>query len=427
MPKGDSKGKRRGKRSQQTRKNGRRGDDESNDDDVETQSVASYSSTPGTHSGDEADVIDEGVDVDFEDGFEQALAENIDSATQKSAHVRQTALLNIQKALKSRIINGFLSDRKETIVDCIERCLKRGSREDRVLGSSIAVLLCVQLGAGSDGEIVFKTLKPYFITVIQDQTAGFVARGNCASALALCCFIASEDSEELYECSGILEGIFDNKKTVKPDEVPLYNNALLAWALLLSVTPLPQAYSLINKHLRRVMFLLQTSNLGVRIVAGELLALMYEVGRSIQHDFGYRDRNGVCDSIRELATEGTKHIAKKDLRQQRSSFRDILKTIEDGIPPRETIKFGSECIELDSWVQRRQYSALKEVLGTGVSFHLQENDLLRDIFDLGPPLKPSEAHRGSRYQRQLHNAAVAKARTLMRGKNRDKRNAWNVD
>ena len=28
-----------------------------------------------------------------------------------SAHVRQTALLNIQKALKSRIINGFLSDR----------------------------------------------------------------------------------------------------------------------------------------------------------------------------------------------------------------------------------------------------------------------------------------------------------------------------
>ena len=45
-----------------------------------------------------------------------------------------------------------------------------------MLGSSIAVLLCVQLGA--DGEIVFKTLKPHFITVIQDQTAGFVARGN---------------------------------------------------------------------------------------------------------------------------------------------------------------------------------------------------------------------------------------------------------
>ena len=76
------------------------------------------------------------------------------------------------------------------------------------------------------------------------------------------------------------------------------------------------------------MFLLQTSDLSVRIAAGELLALMYEMGRNVHEDFGYRDRNGVCDLIRELATEGNKHIAKKDLRQQRSSFRDILKTIE---------------------------------------------------------------------------------------------------
>ena len=84
----------------------------------------------------------------------------------------------------------------------------------------------------------------------------------------------------------------------------------------------------LKRHLRRMMFLLQTSDLSVRIAAGELLALMYEMGRNVNEDFGYRDRNGVCDLIRELATEGNKHIAKKDLRQQRSSFRDILKTIE---------------------------------------------------------------------------------------------------
>jgi len=32
---------------------GRRGEEESGDEDLETQSVASCSSTPGTHSGDE--------------------------------------------------------------------------------------------------------------------------------------------------------------------------------------------------------------------------------------------------------------------------------------------------------------------------------------------------------------------------------------
>lgn len=427
MPKGDSKGKGRTKRGQQSRKKGRRVDEESGDEDMETQSVASYSSTPGTHSGDEADGIEEGVEEDVEDDFEQVLAENIDGATQKSARGRQSAMFAIQKALKSKIINGFLSDRKETIVDCIERCVKRGSREDRVLGSSIAILLCVQLGAGSESEAVFKTLKPHLITVIQDQTAGSSVRASCVTALALCCFIASEDSDELFECSAVLEGIFDNKKTVKADEVTLYNSTLLAWALLLSVTPEEQAYVLINKHLRRMMFLLQTSDLSVRIAAGELLALMYELGRNVQHDFGYRDRNGVCDLIRELATEGTKHIAKKDLRQQRSSFRDILKTIEDGIAPDEVIRFGSESIELDSWARRRHYTALKDVLGPGVTVHLQENDLLRDIFDLGPQVKPTEVHKVSRYQRQLYNNAVSKARTLVRGKNRDKRNAMSMD
>ena len=39
--------------------------------------------------------------------------------------------------------------------------------------------------------------------------------------------------------------------------------------------------------------------------------------------------------------------------------------------PEEVIRFGVEYIELDSWVRRRQYTALKDVLGTGVTLHLQ--------------------------------------------------------
>lgn len=53
--------------------------------------------------------------------------------------------------------------------------------------------------------------------------------------------------QELFECLSVLEGIFDNKKTVKADEVEVYSSILLAWALLLSVTPSKQAYQLINK------------------------------------------------------------------------------------------------------------------------------------------------------------------------------------
>lgn len=59
--------------------------------------------------------------------------------------------------------------------------------------------------------------------------------------------------QELFECSAVLEAIFDNKKTVKADEVTLYNSTLLAWALLLSVTPERQAVVLINKWVKSTL------------------------------------------------------------------------------------------------------------------------------------------------------------------------------
>ena len=82
-----------------------------------------------------------------------------------------------------------------------------------------------------------------------------------------------------------------------------------------------------TRHLRRMTNLLETSDLNVRIAAGESLALMYEMARDFNKDFT-GDSNGLCDLLRDLATDGNKHKAKKDLRQQRSSFRDILKTVE---------------------------------------------------------------------------------------------------
>ena len=83
----------------------------------------------------------------------------------------------------------------------------------------------------------------------------------------------------------------------------------------------------IDRYLRRMVHLLETSDLNVRIAAGEILALMYEIGRSIDRGF-VGDNNGLSDLLRELSRDGTKHKAKKDLRLQRSSFRDILNTVE---------------------------------------------------------------------------------------------------
>lgn len=40
------------------------------------------------------------------------------------------------------------------------------------------------------------------------------------------------------------------------------------------------------------------------------------------------DEDALCSQLKELATDSNKYRAKKDRRQQRSSFRDILRTVE---------------------------------------------------------------------------------------------------
>ncbi|KAG8334499.1 Interferon- developmental regulator 1, partial [Homalodisca vitripennis] len=89
------------------------------------------------------------------------------------------------------------------------------------------------------------------------------------------------------------------------------------------------------------------------------------------------------------------------------------------------VRFGLETLALDSWCRKKQYDAFCQVLGSGMNLNLTENDLLRDVFELGEKLVPLNmaAHKQSRIERHLMNQANFKARCISRAKNRDKRSA----
>lgn len=90
-------------------------------------------------------------------------------------------------------------------------------------------------------------------------------------------------------------------------------------------------------------------------------------------------------------------------------------TLQGGECEEESVRFGLEVLYVDSWARRRIYAAFKDVLGSGLHHHLQvgrqagrrgggtwlgylgpvsahcpfhpqNNELLRDIFGLGPVL-----------------------------------------
>ena len=78
--------------------------------------------------------------------------------------------------------------------------------------------------------------------------------------------------------------------------------------------------------------LLDSPHLDVRMAAGETIALAYELGREHNEDFQRANTPQLADKLRQLATDSHKYRAKKDRKQQRSSFRDILHYVEVSVP-----------------------------------------------------------------------------------------------
>lgn len=66
----------------------------------------------------------------------------------------------------------------------------------------------------------------------------------------------------------------------------------------------------------------------VRLTAGEALSLIFEEGRKESTDFADDFAMDITEVFKKLATDSNKYRAKKDRKQQRATFRDILTYIE---------------------------------------------------------------------------------------------------
>merc|ERR1712241_790794 len=178
--------------------------------------------------------------------------------------------------------------------------------------------------------------------------------------------------------------------------------------------------------IKKLQLLLLSSDVEVRITAGEAIALILEFAYQYDEEFLPDGLDSLIESLKQLATDSTKSRSKKDRKEQRSSFRDILRGVEEGDPPSEKVKFGQEVLFLDSWYKKLQYDWFCKVLGSGMNLHLSSNMMVREIFELPPPLPAFDQAMSSKMSKTERNAAnqlAFKLRTQTRNKNRDKRSA----
>ncbi|CAL1568884.1 unnamed protein product [Knipowitschia caucasica] len=401
------------------------------DEDASIETLSHCSSL-----SDVVSVADEGAEVSedtAQEDFQYKLKGFIDSTVDKSAKTRQSALDGLKTAMANRILYEFISERRMTITDSIERCLKKGKGDEQRAAASLACLLCIQLGSGIESEEVLKTLKPIFKNILADTSAHIQARQAVATSLGLCTLVAEDDILDVFSTMECFENLFARSyakgdgtfPSVNPQMSQLHTNALLSWALLLTICSGSQLKEVLRKHVHKLPGLLESDDVNMRIAAGETIALLFELARDMDADFEIDNYNDLCDKLSALATDCNKHRAKTDKRKQRSVFRDVLKAVEDGDFQSETIRFGTERMTIDSWVRKRTYDAFREFVGSGMNYHLQANEFIRDVFELGPPIlvdsETMKAMKISRFERHLHNSAAFKARTKARSKFRDKR------
>lgn len=424
------------KRRQKDAKKGERKSNTLPDDDDQAANAADDNLSVVSNQSSQSTVAesDDTVTVDesgSQEIFVDKLKENIEGISAKSLKERIDSLKNLITALSHKYLVDFLDDRTFTIFDSLERCMRRGKGEDIGYAAHLVSLLFVQSGNTDTMESTYKQIYPTLAAIVSDPSAAPDARCHCADALAVTTFVAASELEQIKTAMSVLEAVFkasylkgDHSTPIhKPEIVAIHTSALHSWSLLTSVLSANAVDEYVRTHLPKLAELLTSADVELRIAAGETMALLYELARSHDEDFVGKKEDELCAALKELATDSNKYRSKKDRKHQRSSFRDILHTVEDGDVPTFDVRFGDERLSIDSWVQRRQYDMFCHVLGAGINTHLQENEFVREVLGLGPPI-PSSALaslKADKAQRHQCNAMAFKIRTRDRAKTRDKR------
>lgn len=133
--------------------------------------------------------------------------------------------------------------------------------------------------------------------------------------------------------------------------------------------------------------LLESSDKDTRIATGENIALIFEVvniftstdenGEEFSEEDDdiekpeYDNMSELVRTLKDLSVESSKRRAKSERAEQKSVFRDIVKSVEENIKPVEELKIGGKTILFRGWGKIIMLNAFRKTLGQGLQHHLK--------------------------------------------------------
>ncbi|EEF52291.1 interferon-related developmental regulator 1 [Ricinus communis] len=412
-------------------------------DDDDNSSVSSSS----TMKSDRASVLGtEEVQVDKDSLLDQAL----DALYEKRGATREKALASIIEAFNSNLQHQFLEKKFATLLHQCLNCIKKGSSKEIALASHAIGLLALTVGCGDNArEILEDSVTP--ISQALKSGSESTKTASLLECLAVVTFVGGNEPTETERSMQIMWQLVrpklgSNVAAAKPS-APVIAAVVSAWAFLLTTMDGwkidPKDW---QESISYLSGLLDKDDRSVRIAAGEALALIFEIGSLEKFAGENKDsddlpvqgvnksrevmvhiqglKSKVLNQVRNLSAEaGGKGSTKKDLNTQRNLFKDVLEFLEYGYCPETSMKIGGDSLQTSTWSQWIQLNFLKHFLGGGFIKHMQDNELLHDVFGFVPKKKLLQGveHQMSSCEKRMFrspNSVLNKARTQFLNKQR---------
>ncbi|CAI2351888.1 unnamed protein product [Caenorhabditis sp. 36 PRJEB53466] len=358
-----------------------------------------------------------GTVEDLDDVYDQ-LVDNLDRAQEKNTKTRTDGLHRVNIALTAKPVPEFISRNKETLMSLCARIENKPDGEARMLATLVG-LVAVQ--AGEEISDLIAEPMNQMRTILMDASRCVFLRIACAISLVILTRIACSEDDEVAANVKACRFAWATTKATSAS-ASLIGTSLAAWCIMLLDADAVTINGAIADQ-PKVVTLLDSDQLEVRLAAAEALAFLHEFMQDTRPGFRFPNKEHVLELLGRMAADSSKKKAKKDRRAQRYAVRDIRLFIADEDDTLEVcVKIGQQTLALDSCAIKMFYDITCDLLHGGLAQQLQYNPVLRDVFELGPVPLEVEGTMNKQARLAIHDAAD-KQRKQVRGKQRDKRSA----
>lgn len=318
---------------------------------------------------------------------------------------RESGFTTLKRVFSHEVATNFLASKMETLLDAIRSGIKRNSNENEArLACEFSTLFFINIQLTD--ENLFKEFSNLFRDIILHEIDPSLQIA-ALRALAICSYFLTDDPYSSRDCCLFFEDLFSKQMSDLLPEV--VNEAMIQWGAAAAQLPTSIFLEISLRVTPLFKKLLRSDNIEWRMACGENLALIIEVLReerlvdddtsddsfdnedalhAVMSNGDLNNLNELSEQFEHLSTRPTRGFSKKNRARQRSAFREIVRSVQNGELPNEKLAFGVEEIAFTGWREIKQLNLVRTILGEGLHIHFQFNNSIRHLFGFQPVEAP---------------------------------------